>query len=86
MSTTATNTHVPHVAEPISAQAELSPTRHNEASAVSTQPESTPSMSTKSEAEGQNKAMRLRGGCIPCPVRISNFAAANVNVTLPSVL
>lgn len=47
---------------------------NNEASPVSTQPKSSMAMTTKfEEVEQQNKAMRLRGGCIPCPVCIKYF-------------
>jgi hypothetical protein len=41
---------------------------------VSTQPSAAPSMSLKPDPqEDRQSAQRLRGGCVPCPVRISLF-------------
>lgn len=38
------------------------------AAVISTQPAPAASMNTNGSKDDQNRAMRLRGGCIPCPV------------------
>lgn len=43
------------------------------AAVINTQPAPAASMNTNGSKDNQNKAMRLRGGCIPCPVSIKRL-------------
>ncbi|KAF8507631.1 hypothetical protein JB92DRAFT_691232 [Gautieria morchelliformis] len=59
------------------------PGANNEALTVSMQPKSSATMTTKLDEveQQQNKAMRLRGGCLPCPVRIISFCRRKCGIT-----